>query len=415
MNRRHPTLGIGIIGYGGFGRFLHRSWSDLPTAEVRAVADDKAPAPDGAQTTDLKRHSDSGRFTPETGTEAASEPLRFYSDWQEMLDDPSVELVSIATPPATHAEMACTAMRAGKHVLIEKPIATIREDAERIRDVQRETGCVAAVDYMLRFNPIVETLQYWARHTPFGPLRRVLVENYAQDSQLPPEHWFWDRKLSGGILVEHAVHFIDVVHGCTSARTVTIDGLSQRRADERVDRMGLTVVYEDGLVMQQYHAFTRPGFFEDTTMRFVFDLAQVEVSGWIPLSGNITALTSDSAERFLRQLPGLTMEHRISIEEAADTSRPEGWGLPDGRDDGVRSSGVRYEAGHLVRGTFALVDTKTDAYASALRSILADVTAAIRNPGHQLRAGVPEGLRSLEVALQATESAFQGGNKALRE
>ena len=95
-------------------------------------------------------------------------------------------------------------MEAGKHVLIEKPVATALSDAERLLEIRDRTKRVAAVDFMMRFTPLAEILARWTINKPFGDLRHATVENHAQDEFLPPDHWFWNSAQSGGILVEHA-------------------------------------------------------------------------------------------------------------------------------------------------------------------------------------------------------------------
>lgn len=388
-------LSVGLVGYGGFGAFLHHAWNGTGGVAVRAVAD-----------------ADPSRRPAD---------VRFYTRWQDLVADAGVDLVAIATPPASHAEIACAAMEAGKHVLVEKPLATTHADALRIRDARDRTGRVAAVDYMMRFNPVVEALHAWARSGCFGRLRRVVVENYAQDESLGPGHWFWDPAASGGILVEHAVHFIDVVHGCTAARPVRVDGIALRRGTGQEDRVMATVVYEDGLVASHFHAFSRPGFFEQTTQRFVFDLAQVDVEGWIPLSGRVSALVASGTETSgtetsgteasgteseLNRLPGFTPARRAGLDALPDVSRPEGWGdVPRGDRRLIRSGGEPYTVDALVEGTFAVPTSKSVAYADALRALMRDVAAAVRAPSHRLRAGLEEGLSSLSVALAATEAA----------
>ena len=396
MNKR--TFGIGIIGFGGFGQFLFDSWSTMDGIVVRAVAD---------------AHQDAEEALRRRVREAGTGPnTAFYGDWRTILDNEEVDIVSIVTPPGSHAEMADAALRAGKHVLIEKPLATSLEEARHIRAAAVETGRVVAIDYMLRFNPIVETLQRWARDGAFGSLRRVVVENYAQDESLPPAHWFWDRMQSGGILVEHAVHFIDVVNGCTRADPLQVDGLLVRRDDGRADRMGLTTVYADGLVNQQYHAFSRPNFFEQTGMRFVFDLAQIDVDGWIPLSGTIDALVNPATAAALEDLPQLDISERSPVGGAG---RSTGAGAPPNDADGaLRSGGIAYRVDERVRARFALPGRKTDAYAAALRALMADVVASIRNSDHRLRAGLPEAVRSLEIALAATDQAFAHASPSSR-
>lgn len=379
----HP-ISIGIVGYGGFGRFLHAAWERRETVSVQAVAD-----------------ADPARHTSQ---------VRCYTRWEDLVADPDVTLVAVATPPATHAAIACAAMAAGKHVLIEKPLATTRDDAERILRVRDQTRRVAAVDYMLRFNPVVEALHAWSRSGCFGRLRRVVVENYAQDESLPATHWFWDPAQSGGILVEHAVHFIDIVNGCTPARPVRVDGLGLRRNAGQEDRMMATVVYEDGLVASHYHAFSRPGFFEQTTQRYVFDLVQIEVEGWIPLTGRVSALVSEETRPELERLPGFVAARSTGIDTLPDVSRPEGWGLvahsaaqPGART--LHSGGVAYTVDRLVEGAFAVPLSKSEAYAAALRALLSNVVAAIHDPTVPLRAPLEAGLESLAIALEATARA----------
>lgn len=83
-------------------------------------------------------------------------------------------------------------MEAGKHVIIEKPVATTSADADRLLEIRDRTGRVAAVDFMMRFTPIVEAIASWKHELPFGRLRRVVIENHAQDETISAGHWFWD-------------------------------------------------------------------------------------------------------------------------------------------------------------------------------------------------------------------------------
>jgi predicted dehydrogenase len=312
--------------------------------------------------------------------------VRRFARWEQAVEAGGFDLAAIALPPAMHATAAVAALEAGLHVLVEKPLATSLADADRIAEAAQRTRRVAAVNYMMRFNPIVEALHAWCRSGAFGRLRRVVVENYAQDQTLAPDHWFWDRAQSGGILVEHSVHFIDLVHGCTPGMPVRVQGAAMRRPDGREDRVLMNVLYDSGLAMTQYHAFSRPTFFEETTLRFVFDLAELRWEGWIPLQGSVRALTTDEGEAALPLLPRFTETARTFLP-----ARPA-----------LRSGGVAYTPTADVTGTFGLTVSKSEAYADAVRALLYDVRAAIETPGHRLRAGLEEARSSLEIALAAT-------------
>ena len=368
-------LRIGLVGYGGFGRFLHTTWESDGAARIVAVAslDD---APDGLPT---------------------------VRDWREVVARDDVDLVAVVSPPGTHAEIGAAALDAGKHLLVEKPVATDLAGAHRLIAARDASGRVAAVDFMLRFNPVVEALVAWGGSGAFGPLVRVTVENEAQDGSLPAGHWFWDRAQSGGILAEHAVHFLDIVNAVVEAQggapaSAAAEGWASRRADGREDRVLAVVQHAapasgplagtPGPLATHAHAFTRPGAFERTTMRFTFALAEVDVDGWVPLAGVVRALVGPAAEADLARLPGL----------AVTSSAP--W--PEGQ---ATVGGVAYPAARHVTAAFAVPVPKPEAYAGALRALLADVRASIAQPGRPVRAGLDAGREALRQALAARASA----------
>ena len=208
---------VGIIGYGGFGKFLDYWWTKLENVEVVAVADH------GAHLQEVINRST-------------------YKDWRDLIADPEIDIVSIVTPPSLHAEMACAAMKAGKHVLLEKPVAIAAESARTILKTQRETGRVITVNHMIRYNPIIQNLMELGRAGALGKLRHVVVNNYAQDEALPVEHWFWNEQLSGGILVEHGVHFFDIVNALGGQQYSKVYGCSHSRNENQRDRVAAMVL-----------------------------------------------------------------------------------------------------------------------------------------------------------------------------
>ena len=78
---------------------------------------------------------------------------RWYTDAQELIDDPDVNAVYIATPPSSHATYAIMAMKSGKPVYVEKPLAATYEDCARINRISRETGVPCFVAYYRRYLP----------------------------------------------------------------------------------------------------------------------------------------------------------------------------------------------------------------------------------------------------------------------
>ena len=163
-NKPHPLLStfsmrvfnIAIIGYGGFGKFLHNAWNALESVKVVAIADQNA-----------------GKMDIDSG-------IKTFIDWRDLLLEQDIDAIAIVTEPSTHREIACACMQAGKHVLIEKPLAISIPDAQKILDTRDQTGTEASIDFIMRFNPLLQAMQQLTAQGIFGKLRRVAVENYAQ-------------------------------------------------------------------------------------------------------------------------------------------------------------------------------------------------------------------------------------------
>ena len=379
------NFNIGIIGFGGFGKFLFKAWNQLDNVQVTAIADVNATAMKGI------------------------EHVNFFVDWKEIILSENIDLIAIVTEPSTHRMIAEACMRAGKHVLIEKPLAISTSDAESIIKTRDQTGVVAAIDFIMRFNPLLQTIQSLTQAGVFGKMRRVDVENYAQDEQLPPEHWFWHPDRSGGILIEHAVHFIDLVHFLAPSKHVTVNGLKHNRNPLQEDQIMANVLYESGLIATHYHSFARPGFFETTYITLSYDIADIHLQGWIPLSAEVKVLVNEQSKEMLLSNPLFECLHSELIESAMDESRPKGWGVSE-RDvtkdkSFIRSGGIMYEATEIITGRFKLGRSKQEVYADCVKSSLLDVLHKISDPSHTLTASLEAGLSSLEIAEMATFSA----------
>ncbi|NQT97145.1 MAG: Gfo/Idh/MocA family oxidoreductase [Candidatus Marinimicrobia bacterium] len=377
---------LGIIGYGGFGQFLNNSWKENKKIDIIAVSDLAYKA-----TTDKN--------------------LNFYPDWRQLVAEPNIDIVAIATPPNTHPEIAIKAIENGKHVILEKPLAINLADAKKIKTAQANSGNILVVDFMLRFHPFILQLKEWTQSQLFGKLRRVGVENYAQDEGLPVSHWFWDKNQSGGILIEHGVHFIDLVNLITGADPIDVTGTKFSRSPQQEDQVLANVCYNNGVIATHYHDFSRPGFFETTSIRLVYDLAQIDLFGWIPLNGNFSILINSNSITELEKLPGLKITQNIPIEKAVDNSRPSGWGQTDGENNlpstRLVSGGKQYKVNCHIKGTFNLTMTKQKVYSDLLNNVLDDVVCSIEEPSHKPFITIDEAIMSLKIALAAAAATSE--------
>jgi predicted dehydrogenase len=130
---------LGVIGYGYWGPNLARAAAEADSTQIAGIADLSAAARDRA-----------GRRHPSA---------RLFADWHEMLADPAVDAVMIATPVATHFEIALAALRAGKHVLVEKPMADAAANAALLIEEAAKRTLTLMVDHTFVYTPAVRALR----------------------------------------------------------------------------------------------------------------------------------------------------------------------------------------------------------------------------------------------------------------
>jgi predicted dehydrogenase len=148
-----------------------------------------------------------------------------YNTWQELIRSDSIELVSIVTPPHLHAEIAMAALRAGKHVICEKPTALNVAEAENMFAVaQAVPNQLAIIDHELRFHPQRAHFRRLAREGYIGdPLSLDLDWLYRRGLD-PRQPWGWihDAEQGGGSLGAIGSHLIDLARWLVGR----IEGLS---------------------------------------------------------------------------------------------------------------------------------------------------------------------------------------------
>ena len=351
--------GIGIIGYGGFGEFIHKAWDKMDNACVVAVCD-----------------SDETR---------KAEGIVFYTTPDELLADSKVDIVSIATPPSSHKELAIKAMKAGKNVLVEKPLALTEQDALEIKKVSFETGKVASVDFILRYNPITDWLHEIITKEVFGKLRRIDLRNYAMQETVPEGHWFWNPEISGRILLEHGVHFFDLANYMVDSKAKEIWSTSADRKEGMEDRVFAVVKYENDVIGTFWHSFSRPRELETTTFHFSFDLGEINMIGWIPLGLNIWGWTDKKGKKIINDLMGDVEEAKAPVKNA-------------------KSAEYDYNIDYSINVGVELEDEKMDVYAESLRLIMDDIITKIEDPTYEMLVTLEDGIEAVRIAEQATKT-----------
>jgi predicted dehydrogenase len=133
---------------------------------------------------------------------------RATTDWESVVADPDVDALVVATPNALHAPQAIAALRAGKHVLVEKPMSTTVAEADDMIAAAEEGAAVLMVAHCWRFRDEVIAMRDRIAAGDLGEV--VKTRGYGMHAGWGPSGWFTDRSLSGGgALVDMGVHAID--------------------------------------------------------------------------------------------------------------------------------------------------------------------------------------------------------------
>jgi len=201
------TIGVGIVGLGFMAATHLRAYRQIDACRIAALCN-----PSG-------RNLD-GDFTMVTGNIASGAPLKLdmtevqaYRNFAELLVDSAVQVVDICAPTHAHPELAIAALKAGKHVICEKPLARTTKEARQIADVAASAGRILMPAMCLRFWPEWVWLKQAIDSEAYG---RVLAARFRRVAQPPAwgRKFFLDGNLSGGALLDLHIHDTDFVQFC---------------------------------------------------------------------------------------------------------------------------------------------------------------------------------------------------------
>ena len=138
------------------------------------------------------------------------------TDYRDILNDPEVDAVSVCTPNKMHAIISCDALRAGKHVLCEKPAARTYEEALRMQQTQHETGLTLNIGVVNRFSNAVNKVREMIENGDLGEVYHVYV-SFRRYRGIPGLGGAFTTKeiAGGGALIDCGVHLLDIVMFCT--------------------------------------------------------------------------------------------------------------------------------------------------------------------------------------------------------
>jgi predicted dehydrogenase len=244
---------VGIAGIGFMGMIHYLAYQKVRGVKVAALCEQDAKRLAGDWRT-IK-----GNFGPQ-GQMMDLSGIARYAELDEMLADPSLEMIDVCLPPAWHAQVAIAALKAGKHVICEKPIALNPADATRMVQTAQRTGKLLSIAHVLAFFP---EYQFAYEAIQSGKYGRLLGGQFKRMVSDPA--WmttFWDPLKCGGPMLDlhvHDAHFIRLV--CGMPKAVHSTGTMRGEVVERFNTQFLydppkMVTATSGAIDQQGRPFT---------------------------------------------------------------------------------------------------------------------------------------------------------------
>ncbi|MDR3270738.1 MAG: Gfo/Idh/MocA family oxidoreductase [Peptococcaceae bacterium] len=216
---------MAIIGCGRIARKHAEAITALPEAELTALCD----------------------IAPVRLQEfAAQYPIqaRAYADYHELVHQPDIDLVTIATPSGLHAEIGIAAAQAGKHVLVEKPMAMTLESADRLIAACRQAGVQLGVIHQNRFNKSVQLLRQALEQGRFGRLThgQATVRWNRDDAYYEQAPWRGTKLQDGGVLMNQSIHNIDLLQWMFGPVTSVFGYTAQHLRKIEMEDVGIAVL-----------------------------------------------------------------------------------------------------------------------------------------------------------------------------
>src|SRR6202521_1171952 len=201
-----PAVGVGLIGYGAIAQAHAASITATPGLRLAGVCD----------VSDERRQMAAREWSVQTHARA-----------EDLLDDPEVRLVVVGTPPSIHSDSVMAALRAGKHVVCEKPFALRVEEVDRMIDAAAARDLVLTVFQSRRWDPDYLALRDVVRSGRIG--EAFYMESFIGGHDHPCDFWHSHEPISGGTIYDWGSHYFDWILQLMPGSVRTVSANAHKR------------------------------------------------------------------------------------------------------------------------------------------------------------------------------------------
>lgn len=214
---------VGLVGYGAWGRHHAKAIAGAPSARLAAIA------------------------TSSTEAEADWPEARILADWRALVGDPAIEAVFVALPNHLHAEVAQAALHAGKHVLLEKPMALSAADCDALVAASRTSRGVLTIGHELRLSTQWGRIGQLIAEGAIGRPAHVNIQLFRFPYRQGARGWRYDTLRVGSWMLEETVHHFDLALWWLAASGVPSSIRADALGEPKMPRaLGVTLRFGDG-------------------------------------------------------------------------------------------------------------------------------------------------------------------------
>jgi len=261
------AIGVGIIGLGFMGRTHLASYARTEGCEVRALLD---PAQRAAAAGNLITTGDAAK----DDVDRLLATLPRATSLDDFLARADIDVVSICTPTDTHVDLVRAAIRAKKHVLVEKPTALDADAIDALDQEARTAGVLVMPAHCMRFWPAWSWMAEAIRTRRFGAVRRARFRRLGA-APTWSQHFYLDFARSGGAIVDLHIHDADFVRFAFGEPTSVAAAGSRRHVHARYG-FGSGIVVEGGIVEAEGGWMEDPSFAFTMTAEIVCEKATLD-------------------------------------------------------------------------------------------------------------------------------------------
>ena len=212
-SKQEGKLRVAVIGTGNMGRNHVRNYFMLPESELVAIAD----------------------VNPEAKSLADDYKVKFFTDYKEMLEKARPDAVSVVVPTPFHLEVATEVMSRGIHCMLEKPIASSVEEADKLIACAKKNNVTFTVGHIERFNPVIKKLKQMVDDNAIGDITSVVCKRVGGFPAVEPKT---------DVIIDLAVHDVDIVNYLLGQKPKSISSHGSRtRHSKKIDSAEILMDY----------------------------------------------------------------------------------------------------------------------------------------------------------------------------